>query len=99
VVLADANLLAVAKYLSNCRLVNQTVPWAMGLPVLRVGGVCASETHFGPRCCAVVSCVALCCAMLCRYYVLRHSLHPLKDVGLLCFRGECLLRAGDTCSV
>ena len=23
-----------------------------------------------------------------RYYVLRHSLHPLKDVGLLCFRGE-----------
>ncbi|KIY98613.1 Cullin-1 [Monoraphidium neglectum] len=21
-----------------------------------------------------------------RYYVLRHSLHPLKDVGLLCFR-------------
>jgi hypothetical protein len=20
--------------------------------------------------------------------VLRHSLHPLKDVGLLCFRGE-----------
>jgi hypothetical protein len=24
----------------------------------------------------------------CRYYVLRHSLHPLKDVGLLCFRGE-----------
>jgi hypothetical protein len=27
-----------------------------------------------------------------RYYVLRHSLHPLKDVGLLCFRGErCLV--------
>jgi len=26
--------------------------------------------------------------LLCRYYVLRHSLHPLKDVGLLCFRGE-----------
>jgi hypothetical protein len=26
-----------------------------------------------------------------RYYVLRHSLHPLKDVGLLCFRGEQLL--------
>jgi Cullin family len=24
-----------------------------------------------------------------RYYVLRHSLHPLKDVGLLCFRGRC----------
>lgn len=22
-----------------------------------------------------------------RYYVLRHSLHPLKDVGLICFRG------------
>eukprot|EP00955_Chlamydomonas_euryale_P100750 365303-Chlamydomonas_euryale.AAC.37 len=22
----------------------------------------------------------------CRYYVLRHTLHPLKDVGLLCFR-------------
>lgn len=27
--------------------------------------------------------------LLRRYYVLRHSLHPLKDVGLLCFRGEC----------
>ncbi len=25
---------------------------------------------------------------VCRYYVLRHSLHPLKDVGLLCFKGE-----------
>ncbi|WIA23649.1 hypothetical protein OEZ85_000353 [Tetradesmus obliquus] len=23
-----------------------------------------------------------------RYYVLRHSLHPLKDVGLLCFRDQ-----------
>ena len=34
------------------------------------------------------SLMLLCCAVLCRYYVLRHSLHPLKDVGLLCFRGE-----------
>jgi hypothetical protein len=23
-----------------------------------------------------------------RYYVLRHTLHPLKDVGLLCFKGK-----------
>jgi len=37
----------------------------------------------------VLCCAVLCCAVPCRYYVLRHSLHPLKDVGLLCFRGEC----------
>jgi hypothetical protein len=37
-----------------------------------------------------VSLTLPCCAVLCRYYVLRHSLHPLKDVGLLCFRGECV---------
>lgn len=34
-----------------------------------------------------------------RYYVLRHSLHPLKDVGLLCFRDlvyeEIKRRAND----
>lgn len=37
---------------------------------------------------------AMGCAVLCRYYVLRHSLHPLKDVGLLCFRG----RRADDCA-
>jgi hypothetical protein len=27
--------------------------------------------------------------LLHRYYVLRHSLPNLKDVGLTCFRGRC----------
>lgn len=33
-----------------------------------------------------------------RYYVIRHSLHPLKDVGLLCFRGACAAGVGGPCA-
>ena len=32
-----------------------------------------------------------------RYYVIRHSLHPLKDVGLLCFRGGCACLKFEPC--
>lgn len=67
---------------------SSPLPGGLRLPRSKQPGcwVGTSPCVVGVPACALIYIVVR--PTVCRYYVLRHSLHPLKDVGLLCFKGE-----------